>query len=47
MTDHVKALVALVGDVNRFAVDAAVEGSSLDVLGYDDGLADGWQSFLE
>src|SRR5256714_1721610 len=47
MTDNVKALVALVGDVNRFAVDAAVEGSSLDVLDYDDGLADGWQSFLE
>jgi len=47
MTDNIKALVALVGDVNRFAVDAAVEGSSLDVLGYDDGLADGWQSFLE
>src|SRR5919204_93321 len=33
MTDNVKALVALVGDVNRFAVDAAVEGSSLVVLG--------------
>jgi pilus assembly protein CpaE len=47
MTDNLKALVALVGDVNRFAVDAAVEGSSLDVLSYDDGLADSWGSFLE
>jgi pilus assembly protein CpaE len=47
MAENVKALVALVGDVNRFAVDAAVEGSSLDVLGYDDGLADSWGSFLE
>jgi pilus assembly protein CpaE len=47
MADTVRTLVALVGEPNRFAVDAAVEGSSLDVLGYDDGLADGFQTFLE
>jgi len=47
MADTIRALVALAGDVNRFAVDAAVEESSLDVIGYDDGLADGWQAFLE
>jgi pilus assembly protein CpaE len=47
MADTIRALVALVGDVNRFAVDAAIEGSSLDVIGYDDGLADGFQTFLD
>jgi pilus assembly protein CpaE len=47
MADTIRALVALVGDVNRFAVDSTLEGSSLDVIGYDDGLGDGWQSFLE
>jgi pilus assembly protein CpaE len=47
MADTTRALVALVGDPNRFAVDAALEGSSLDVVGYDDGLGDGWQVFLE
>ena len=47
MTDTIRALVALVGDVNRFAVDSTLHGSSLDVIGYDDGLGDGWQSFLE
>lgn len=47
MAVPIRTLVALVGDPNRFAVDAAVEGSTLDVIGYDDGLADGWQTFLE
>jgi len=47
MADTVRALVALVGDPNRFAVDAALEGSSLDVIGYDDGFGDGWRTFLE
>jgi pilus assembly protein CpaE len=47
MADTIRALVALVGDPNRFAVDSAVEGSSLDVIGYHDGLGDGWQMFLE
>jgi pilus assembly protein CpaE len=47
MTDTIRTLVALVGDVNRFAVDSTLEGSSLDVIGYDDGLGGGWQSFLE
>jgi pilus assembly protein CpaE len=42
-----RTLVALVGEPNQFAVEAAVQGSSLEVLGYDDGLADGFQAFLE
>jgi pilus assembly protein CpaE len=47
MAETIRALVALVGDVNRFAVDSTLEGSQLDVVGYDDGLGDGWQTFLE
>jgi pilus assembly protein CpaE len=47
MADTVRTLVALVGEPNRFAVDVALEGSELDVIGYDDGLGDGWQTFLE
>jgi pilus assembly protein CpaE len=47
MAETIRTLVALVGDPNRFAVDEAIEGSSLDVIGYDDGLGDGWQTFLE
>jgi pilus assembly protein CpaE len=47
MAEAIRALVALVGDVNRFAVDSTLEGSQLDVVGYDDGLGDGWQTFLE
>jgi pilus assembly protein CpaE len=47
MADTIRALVALVGDPNRFSVDEAIEGSSLDVIGYDDGLGDGWETFLE
>jgi pilus assembly protein CpaE len=47
MAETIRTLVALVGDPNRFAVDEAIEGSSLDVIAYDDGLGDGWQTFLE
>jgi pilus assembly protein CpaE len=47
MAETIRALVALVGGPNRIAVDEAIEGSSLDVIAYDDGLGDGWQTFLE
>jgi pilus assembly protein CpaE len=48
MNDHVKTLVALDGDVDRDAVEAALpEGSEIQVVALVDGLEDSWTALQE
>jgi len=46
MSDMIKAIVALAGDVNRYDIESLLEeGKSLEVLEYSQGAED-WKDFL-
>jgi pilus assembly protein CpaE len=48
MDEPINALVALADDVNRYSVDSALgAGDALAIVDYADGLADGWDEFLD